>query len=460
MGNKTSEKRIPISQLLIDLQNPRLPEIQSNQVDAIRTIVQTQCEKLLTLAKHVVKHGPNPAHLPIVMPSQKDGQSYVVLEGNRRVTALKLLNSPTIAGDVLESKNLQLFKEMSAEFAKMKIQDINCFVVASRAEADTWIQLIHRGQQAGAGLVEWDGLIAARYDARRGKKRQLVALKLLDFARSHGKLSATTCQQIDDGKFPITNLQRLLNTPDVREMLGLITTRDGNVLRNYPKEEVLKGLNRIVEDLGTGAKTVSHIKSRSQRIRYISSLPKSALPKSGTVLTSAVPLDAASDQDDGSAGKNQRKRKRPIRPRMRKILIPKDCDLNVTHHRIEDIYNELKRLNVDEFSNAAAVMLRVFVELSLVHFLENTLKWQAQRVENTKLAQKLEAVAKHFENNKIMTHKELQPIRKASAGQTLLVASVKTLHAYVHNRHFSPVASELKTAWDDLQPFMENVWPV
>jgi hypothetical protein len=58
-----------------------------------------------------------------------------------------------------------------------------------------------------------------------------------------------------------------------------------------------------------------------------------------------------------------------------------------------------------------------------------------------------------------MTAQQLSPIRKAVGGQTLLAASVKTFHSYVHSRYFSPVASELRTAWDDLQPFMENIWP-
>jgi hypothetical protein len=28
----------------------------------------------------------------------------------------------------------------------------------------------------------------------------------------------------------------------------------------------------------------------------------------------------------------------------------------------------------------------------------------------------------------------------------------------VHSKYFSPTASELTIAWDDFQPFLENLW--
>jgi hypothetical protein len=57
-----------------------------------------------------------------------------------------------------------------------------------------------------------------------------------------------------------------------------------------------------------------------------------------------------------------------------------------------------------------------------------------------------------------MTQNELAPVRRAAGGQTLLAASIKTMHGYIHNRHFTPIPSELKTAWDELQLFMEKIW--
>ena len=37
--------------------------------------------------------------------------------------------------------------------------------------------------------------------------------------------------------------------------------------------------------------------------------------------------------------------------------------------------------------------------------------------------------------------------------------SIDTLHAYIHNRFFTPVDTHLTAAWDNAQPFFERIWP-
>ncbi|PAP74797.1 hypothetical protein B1759_16595 [Rubrivirga sp. SAORIC476] len=103
-------------------------------------------------------------------------------------------------------------------------------------------------------------------------------------------------------------------------------------------------------------------------------------------------------------------------------------------------------------------MMRVLIELSLDHFLEQTAGWSEQKVDGSHLAQKLTAAANHLKQSGAMSDQQLAPVKKAAAGQTLLAASIRTMHGYVHNRYFSAVASELKTAWDDLQMFMTKIW--
>ncbi|XVO21706.1 MAG: hypothetical protein HEQ15_03755 [Betaproteobacteria bacterium] len=36
--------------------------------------------------------------------------------------------------------------------------------------------------------------------------------------------------------------------------------------------------------------------------------------------------------------------------------------------------------------------------------------------------------------------------------------SIDTLHAYIHNKEFNPVADELKIAWDNLGPFIAALY--
>lgn len=283
------EASIPISQLLLDIKNPRFPEIEGNQRDAIRAMVQIQGEKIIALANHILDNGPNPANLLIVMPATNDAGNFVVLDGNRRFTALKLLETPTLIEGVLNGKALQRLKRMSSTYKKQPLTEMRCIVFNSRDEADTWIQLTHRGYQSGAGLVEWDGQVAARYDSRKGDKS--AALQVLDFVKDKAPLSEKTRAKIKAGKFPITNLERLINTPYVRKKLG-IDVQEDKVVTSLPDEEVLKGLARVIEDLGSGEVTVSNIKSQAQRIDYINSLNHTDLPQADSASGTLQPLGA------------------------------------------------------------------------------------------------------------------------------------------------------------------------
>jgi hypothetical protein len=37
--------------------------------------------------------------------------------------------------------------------------------------------------------------------------------------------------------------------------------------------------------------------------------------------------------------------------------------------------------------------------------------------------------------------------------------SIDTLHAYIHNRFFTPTDRHLTTGWDNAQRFFEKIWP-
>jgi hypothetical protein len=102
-----SQKVIPVSQLLLDLENPRFPEEQRTERDALRLMSQEQAEKILELAEHIIQHGLSINIRPIVMPTPGQDGFYTVLDGNRRVTVLKLLEAPEIAKGALPERLFQ-----------------------------------------------------------------------------------------------------------------------------------------------------------------------------------------------------------------------------------------------------------------------------------------------------------------------------------------------------------------
>jgi hypothetical protein len=90
-----SHKKISIANLSVNIENPRY-EMVGSQYEAISLMMKSQKRKLLNLADDLVNHGLNPSEFPIVAPHEKEKDNFNILEGNRRIVALKLLHNPDI----------------------------------------------------------------------------------------------------------------------------------------------------------------------------------------------------------------------------------------------------------------------------------------------------------------------------------------------------------------------------
>jgi ParB-like chromosome segregation protein Spo0J len=90
------------SQVVLDSENPRLPDGTSSDREAINRLLDDGAEALISLARDLARTGQtNPAELPIAV---KVGSKYLILEGNRRFAALKLLKDPALADDEAHQK--------------------------------------------------------------------------------------------------------------------------------------------------------------------------------------------------------------------------------------------------------------------------------------------------------------------------------------------------------------------
>lgn len=456
-------REILVSDLLLDMENPRLPE-QNSQLGTILAMVSVQKEKLAVLAEDIVTRGINTSELFIVMPADEEQIQYVVLEGNRRLAALKLLATPELltdaTPDVAPVALRRRFRELSKKFQGTPIESLFCAVNRTREEADPWIKLRHTGENKGAGIVRWGGREVAAYTARLSG-RKAPHLQVLDFVTQSGRLSEAAAAQLD--RISITNLERLINTAYVKDKLG-IEVEGGQVATKFRDDEVLKGLVRLVEDIALNKINVSDIRTVTQRRDYINGFAKQDLPDISTP-TGAVPRRLQAEPV-GMPSNSPESTETPARKKSspasttRATLVPKGCVLTIGVPRVNKIYRELRRLKVEEFPNAVAVLLRVFLELSIDEFIDcNEVSVNEKPVsKNDKLAYKLTQTCQYLKDNQLMDVQRLTPVLKIASDNRFLAASIPTFHAYVHNPHFSPHVQDLKAAWDELQAFMEHIW--
>mgnify|MGYP000364606493 CR=1 FL=1 len=106
-------RMIKLTSLFVNTENYRFEPL-SSQKEAIDKMIEDQGDKLYSLVDDIVTNGLSPVDLIIVTPNE-DSNKYVVLEGNRRITSLKLLNNPTLIDDKYSP-----FKEEISEITKRK----------------------------------------------------------------------------------------------------------------------------------------------------------------------------------------------------------------------------------------------------------------------------------------------------------------------------------------------------
>lgn len=154
MSNKAPQagiQKIPVNHLKFDPLNPRIP-VEINRSDEKEVI-----EYLLTdanvddLMKSLLSQGYFEGEPLLVCPSEKDDGTFVVVEGNRRLGALKLING--FPPPRKENTITTILRE-----SPRKISEVPCIIYEKREDI-----LGYLGYRHITGIKEWDHLAKARY---------------------------------------------------------------------------------------------------------------------------------------------------------------------------------------------------------------------------------------------------------------------------------------------------------
>lgn len=442
---KHESKLIALSLLEINPENPRY-EIVESQVEAFSIMIERGGDKLFNLAQDIAINGLNPTQLIMVKPSQKKEKMFCVLEGNRRITALKFLDNVNRIPDKYESLRRR-FKRIANDFEKDPITEVNCIVYTDREKANKWIKLRHTGENKGRGIVPWSAYQTARFE-QRNEGKSSYALQVIDYLKADDGFNLTLKEKLEDD-IAFTSLERLLGDPGFRNHIGLDMVNK-RIQSKYPEDEIRKPLAKVISDISKPGFNVKKIYHKEDRKDYYTEFDKKDdLPDK---TKEKHPWDIVTKEPHKETKQKTQKSKPPSTART--TLIPRSCKLSIDQTRINDIYHELKKLKLDTFVNAASVIFRVFIELSVNTFIQRS---PLAEHEGEKLRSKIQRVAKYFEETKQLKPKQLKPIRTAVTNPNTLL-SINTFNAYTHNEYQHPSENDLKTAWAKYEPFIAKIW--
>jgi hypothetical protein len=444
---------VPISPaaLAVDNENPRIADEGLAQREAMRAVAaEDEGKLLLSLAEDVVdQHQLDPSTLPIVIPSTDKPGRYIVLEGNRRLVAIRALENPDVFLGAVSNVILERLRKFSAAYQTNPVKEIQCCLMKDADEAQHWIDLRHTGPNGGAGLVAWNPTQKARFEFRTTGKLK-IHVRLLDFLEHGGYVTKEERRLI-----PLSNFERLVKSPAVRQRIGMSVDKDGK-LQFVNEETAVKGLLYIAHDLISGKKKVVDIYTADQRTDYANKMPTSAVPVpklqpgSSLVVASMASLPTKTQRAPLLRLKRERER-----------LIPTDSRLRIVDPRCRRIAKELQGLTVKEYANAVATLFRVFIELSADYFLVHTMKRPKTYLttRGVTLSVKLNEIVAHLETQNLLSRQDAAPVKAACAKNSFLATSVVTMNEYVHNFLLSPSPVDLLAAWEGFEPFLQAIWP-
>ena len=261
------EKRtIKVTNLFIDLDNFRF-EHQTSQLEAINRMIEEYKGDLYNLAVDILAHGLNPTDMPLVIKLPTDDNKFIVMEGNRRITTLKILLNPNLIDNKHQSLKKKFIKLVAENESKV-IRSLECGICVNREEAYLWIERKHSNGLHGIGTQQWNSIQKQRFEETT-KGKTSMALQVINMLMGAKTVDENFKKQLATVK--VTNLQRLISDPNVRQKLG-ISLQNGHLTSDIKKEVVTDALTEILKDMMKEDFKVSKIYKKEDRETYMRSL--------------------------------------------------------------------------------------------------------------------------------------------------------------------------------------------
>ncbi len=292
----------------------------------------------------------------------------IVLEGNRRLAVYKLLNNPKL------TDNTKLQNKLTGLKSKIKIDDnfkLECLVSKDK---DQCLRYINRKHLRGNNEVSWGDNKRAHHNARGGNANQKELFKVaITKIIKDIDLPEELKEQVLGHGF-VTTFWRLVEQKPAWDTFGFSLNESGEL--EITDKDFKDKLRVIIFDVLQKDKHNGKLFSRLniKGIKdYLEQISKDDYKRVADEIKKQTKTDLfGTELTVVSTSGNSMPISIP-KSSLRDYLIPKTCMLQIHETKINNIYCELKNdLLIDDSKkavpNAAGILFRVFLEISLDHY--------------------------------------------------------------------------------------------
>lgn len=463
---------VSVGDLRLDLKNARIREETPKEEAALNYLYAA--DDVMDLAHSFLRDGYIDNEVPVVVAN---GRAYAVLEGNRRVAALKGLADPSS----VPTRTRQL-ERLVKQFPNAAIPDvIRVMVAPSRAAAQPLLARLHiglnkkgwdRDQQAvffhaqlGPDTTLSD--LKNEYPAESSKIRRFIVMgEVLELVRRVDLDDATLTEFVHSRRFKISSFEYVYKKPGIRALAGLEHDADGMLVKPDLSPGALRVVRRLIRDSESGKLSTRSAILKTDTDPYkeylaeLAALAGSDAPPPQTSGASGKPgtereTSGASGGDADSTGKGGglRGRSKAKRGDAASYLNLAGVGYAGKSAGLRRRFEELADIDVHSLPNAAGDHLRSVLECTIKHYFRGL---NDPLPPLSHLGDCIAKTRKHFATNRRMTT-IINALDQPGQTSTQFSKSAWMLNAINHEPDVFVEGPGVHAAWEHMAPLIKEL---
>ena len=508
MGAQWPIETYSVDQVSLDPNNVRVRDGRGDELaDTVRAVSEEvivkymlAAENLLPLVRDILRDGYLDNEIPVVV---REGDDVMVLEGNRRITALKVIADPSLLGE--ESSQVERWIDRYPDHDTP--QSVRVMFAPSRDEAQPLLARLHtttpkkswiREQQAifyhaqtldGASVEELKVRYPTAKDIPRfiqmGEMREVI--RDLDFGGDEA-----VREFVLDSKLRMSSFEYVYRNKKLLAALSLSFNRDGFLEDRTVSEGQQAALLYLIGRLRDGSLTTrsDELKAKNPACEKLAKKVAALVAGEPIVTEHEDPQDPAEGDEAGSISEtasgnsaDSRSNETSAKPSAGSEAAsgssstgdggptqrgPNRGDTRVrlnmdgfvyagTSRGLERRYEELRRINVSDYPNAAHDLLRTILECSIKEMrrVKGAVEQRRAPTLGTQIDWLLQEYQTEKNNRMVGLVSRLKKTGKMNSDQ--LLQSSDALNFTNHEPDFFMEPRDVHAAWDHLKPILTEI---